>query len=296
MMNIGSNKLIKVVIISILMTSINSTNSYAAGRSTTLPANTVLSGRGVPSATIGLDGDFYIDTKSLNIYGPKTKSKWPIPVSLKGPSGPIGPAGVDGKNGATGLSTSSSGAPGPAGAVGPAGSQGAQGNAGATGATGPAGSGSGSVGPAGPKGETGTVGVVGPSNVQSVAISAWTLSTNTLNGTAESASFGNLEAGKSYFFSIIVKGIGANSITRFRAGLELKSSDVSSSPEYEYSYAFVSAHTAGTYNTRLSFVVSGTISVTNNCRFSLVISDGEGSGNSVALSGKAFIQLVGSIN
>jgi len=97
MKKIGSNKLIKAVVISILMTSINSTNSYAAGRSTTLPANTVLSGRGVPSATIGLDGDFYIDTKSLNIYGPKTKSKWPIPVSLKGPSGPIGPAGVDGK-------------------------------------------------------------------------------------------------------------------------------------------------------------------------------------------------------
>ena len=296
MMKIGSNKLIKVVIISILITSINSTNSYAAGRSTTLPANTVLSGRGVPSATIGLDGDFYIDTKSLNIYGPKTKSKWPIPVSLKGPSGPIGPAGVDGKNGATGLSTSSSGAPGPAGATGPAGSQGAQGNAGATGATGPAGSGSGSAGPAGPKGETGTVGVVGPSNVQSVSINPWTLATNTANGKSESDSFGNLEAGKLYFFSIVVKGIGANSLTKFRAELELKSSDVSSTPVYEYSYAFVSAHTAGAYNTRLSFVVSGTISVTNNCQFSLAISDGEGLGNSVALSGKAFIQLVGSIN
>jgi hypothetical protein len=296
MMNIGSNKLIKVVIISILMTSINSTNSYAAGRSTTLPANTVLSGRGVPSVKIGLDGDFYIDTKSLNIYGPKTKSKWPIPVSLKGPSGPIGPAGIDGKNGATGLSTSSSGAPGPAGATGPAGSQGAQGNAGATGATGPAGSGSGSAGPAGPKGETGTVGVVGPSNVQSVSISPWTLATNTANGKSESDSFGNLEAGKLYFFSIVVKGIGANSLTKFRAELELKSSDVSSTPVYEYSYAFVSAHTAGTYNTRLSFVVSGTISATNNCQFSLAISDGEGLGNSVALSGKAFIQLVGSIN
>jgi hypothetical protein len=295
-MSRGSNKLIKVLIISILMTSINSTNSYAAGRSTTLPANTVLSGRGVPSVSIGLDGDFYIDLKTLNMYGPKTKNKWPIPVSLKGPAGPIGPAGVDGKNGSAGLSTSSSGAPGPAGAVGPAGSQGAQGNAGATGATGPAGSGSGSVGPTGPKGETGTVGAVGPSNVQSVAINPWTLATNTSNGKSESDSFGNLEAGKLYFFSIVVKGIGANSLTKFRSELELKSSDVSSTPVYEYSYAFVSAHTAGTYNTRLSFVVSGTISVTNNCQFSLAISDGEGLGNSVALSGKAFIQLVGSIN
>jgi hypothetical protein len=288
-----SNKVIKVLITSILITSINSTNTYAAGRNNSLPANTVLSGKGVPSTKIGINGDFYIDTKSLNFYGPKTKDKWPLPISLKGPAGPIGPSGVDGKNGVAGTSTSSSGAVGPAG---PAGATGSAGSIGATGATGPAGTGIGSVGPAGPKGETGTVGAVGPSNVQSISITSWTLATNTANGASESAAFGNLEAGKKYFYSIIVKGIGASTIARFRAGLELKSTDASSTNDYEYSYAFALTHAAGVINTRLSFVVSGTITVVNNCQFSIAISDGEGSSNSVALSGKAFIQAVGAIN
>jgi len=301
-MRVDSSRLIKVLIASVLITSINSTNLYAAGRNTSLPANTVLSGSGVPSAKVGIDGDFYIDTKSLNIYGPKTKNKWPLPVSLKGPAGPIGPAGVDGKNGAPGSSSVSSGGVGPAGPAGPAGPVGP---AGPTGATGPAGSGSGSVGPTGatgpagptgPKGETGTAGAVGPSNVQMISINSWTISTNTPNGISESTAFGNLEAGKKYFYSIIVKGIAASTVSRFRAGLELKSSDASSTPDYEYSYAFASTHASGANNSRLSFVVSGTISVTNNCQFSIAISDGEGSGNSVSLSGKAFIQLVGAIN
>ncbi|CAB4973257.1 unannotated protein [freshwater metagenome] len=292
-------KVIKSLVIALLITSINSTNTYAAGRTNGSIANTVLSGSGVPSTKVGIDGDFYIDTKSLNFYGPKINSKWPIPVSLKGPAGPIGPSGVDGKNGTAGSSSASIGAPGPAGATGPAGPQGATGATGAQGATGPqgpAGSGGGGAGPAGPKGETGTAGAVGPSNVQSLTISNWTLATNTPAGPSESNVFGSLEAGKKYFYTIIVKGIGATGLTKFRAGLELKSSDSSSVPDYEYSYAFAAAHTSGAYNSRLSFVISGTISVTNNAQFSIVITDGEGSGNSIALSGKAFIQLVGAIN
>jgi hypothetical protein len=292
-MTMTSNKVIKVLITSILITSINSTNTYAAGRNNSLPANTVLSGKGVPSTKIGINGDFYIDTRSLNFYGPKTKDKWPLPISLKGPAGPIGPSGVDGKNGVAGSSTSSPGAVGPAG---PAGATGSVGSIGATGATGPAGTGIGSVGPAGPKGETGTVGAVGPSNTQSISITPWTLSTDTPNGVSESAAFGNLEAGKKYFYTIMVKGIGNSMLAKFRAGLELKSTDISSIHNYEYSYAFALAHTAGASNTRLSFVVSGTISVANNSQFSIAISDGEGSGDSVSLSGKAFIQEVGAIN
>jgi hypothetical protein len=292
-MTMTSNKVIKVLITSILITSINSTNTYAAGRNDSIPTNTVLSGKGVPSTKIGINGDFYIDTRSLNFYGPKTKDKWPLPISLKGPAGPIGPSGVDGKNGVAGSSTSSAGAVGPAG---PAGATGSVGSIGATGATGPAGTGIGSVGPAGPKGETGTVGAVGPSNTQSISITPWTLSTDTPNGVSESAAFGNLEAGKKYFYTIMVKGIGNSMLAKFRAGLELKSTDVSSIHNYEYSYAFALAHTAGASNTRLSFVVSGTISVANNSQFSIAISDGEGSGDSVSLSGKAFIQEVGAIN
>jgi hypothetical protein len=289
-------KISKLIISAILITTINSTSAYAAGRAVPLPTNTVLSGKGVPSAAIGIDGDFYIDIKSLNMYGPKVKNKWPIPISLKGPAGPIGPSGVDGKAGVSGSSSSSVGATGPAGPAGPAGPVGATGPAGATGPQGPAGSGSGGTGPAGPKGETGTAGAVGPSHVQSITLSNWTLATNTPSGVSESSAFGTLEAGKKYFYSIVIKGIGSSSLTRFRAGLELKSSDGSSVPDYEYSYAFAATHASGVNNTRLSFVVSGTISVTNNAQFSIAISDGEGSGNSIALSGKAFIQLVGAIN
>ena len=128
-MKTASSRLIQVLIALLLITSINSTSTYAAGRNDSLPANTVLSGKGVPSTKIGINGDFYVDTKSLNFYGPKTKDKWPLPISLKGPAGPIGPSGVDGKNGVAGTSTSSSGA------VGPAGPAGATGSVGSTGAS-----------------------------------------------------------------------------------------------------------------------------------------------------------------
>ena len=71
-----------------------------AGRVTDI-TNTIMSGKGAPSASLGLAGDFYIDTVSMNFYGPKTSSKWPTPLSLKGPAGPTGPSGLDGKIGST---------------------------------------------------------------------------------------------------------------------------------------------------------------------------------------------------
>ena len=64
MANIKANskvKVIKLVITAILITAVNSTSAYAAGRAAPLPTNTVLSGNGVPSSAIGIDGDFYID-------------------------------------------------------------------------------------------------------------------------------------------------------------------------------------------------------------------------------------------
>jgi hypothetical protein len=213
-MKTASSRLIKVLIALLLITSINSTSTYAAGRNDSLPANTVLSGKGVPSTKIGINGDFYIDTKSLNFYGPKTKNKWPLPISLKGPAGPIGPSGVDGKNGAVGASTSSSGGVGPAGqtgATGLAGSAGATGPAGATGATGPAGSGSASVGPAGPKGETGTVGAVGPSNVYVGSIPFVGTLAASANNSKNSGSFGSFSDGKKYLVDIMIAGANIDS-------------------------------------------------------------------------------------
>ena len=54
-----------------------------AGRSTTLVPNTILSGNGVPTKAFGIDGDFYIDIKDANLYGPKTKGVWKLATSLR---------------------------------------------------------------------------------------------------------------------------------------------------------------------------------------------------------------------
>jgi hypothetical protein len=64
---------------------------------------TVLSGTGVPSASTGSDGDFYIDTASSVIYGPKASGAWPTPgTSMIGPQGDAGPAGPQGDAGPAG--------------------------------------------------------------------------------------------------------------------------------------------------------------------------------------------------
>jgi len=49
------------------------TTTKAAGRITTTIVNTILNGVGAPSKTVGIDGDFYIDTKNLNLYGQRLK-------------------------------------------------------------------------------------------------------------------------------------------------------------------------------------------------------------------------------
>ncbi len=46
--------------------------------------NEILSGNGVPSGTLGREGDFYLDKDSYDLYGPKTASGWGTPVNLKG--------------------------------------------------------------------------------------------------------------------------------------------------------------------------------------------------------------------
>jgi hypothetical protein len=183
--------------------SIAATKPKAAGRSSTAVINTILNGKGAPSNTLGINGDFYIDTRSLLISGPKANGKWPSSRSLQGANGvngidgkngtsaknvttastvagPVGPQGERGEKGVDGSAGSNgsagadglpgtAGAQGPAGATGPAGS-GASGAQGPTGATGPAGSGAtgaqGSAGANGARGETGTVGSQGASGAR----------------------------------------------------------------------------------------------------------------------------------
>lgn len=58
------------------------------------PGNTVLYGDANPTAGQGVDGNFFINTTSHFIFGPKAGGAWPAGASLIGPQGPIGPAGA----------------------------------------------------------------------------------------------------------------------------------------------------------------------------------------------------------
>jgi hypothetical protein len=147
------------------------TKPKAAGRTAASIPNTILSGVGAPSNAVGIDGDFYIDTKYLNIYGPKMKKKWPKAVSLKGSDGSNGTDGKSGSDGKTVTNASTvagpvgvqgsaglPGLPGTQGDVGPKGEQGLRGEVGATGSQGIVGP----IGVQGPIGLTGVTGSQGP--------------------------------------------------------------------------------------------------------------------------------------
>ena len=166
----GKSLLIKIVSIALIalipMASADAvTKPKAAGRTAASIPNTILSGFGAPSNAVGIDGDFYIDTKNLNIYGPKMKKKWPKAVSLKGSNGLDGTDGKSGSDGKTVTNASTvagptgvQGFPGAPGDIGPKGEQGLRGEVGATGEQGVA-------GPAGAQGSiglTGAIGIQGP--------------------------------------------------------------------------------------------------------------------------------------
>jgi hypothetical protein len=208
--------------------SIAATKPKGAGRSSTAVINTVLNGKGAPSNALGINGDFYIDTRSLLISGPKKGGKWPAARSLQGSNGTNG---TDGRNGndAKSVSTASTVA-GPAGpqgergekgvdgVAGSGGAAGAAGVAGATGANGPAGAtgpaGSGSTGAQGPSGSNGSngatgltgargeTGTVGPSEVTVGTISFSNISGSV--GSSSTASLTGLKAGKSYLIRILI--------------------------------------------------------------------------------------------
>jgi hypothetical protein len=292
-MTYSNARLIKIVLISLIAILISPTTVQAAGRTSTTVANTILSGTGVPSAKLGLNGDFYIDIKSMNFYGPKANNRWPLPISLKGTTGSVGPSGVDGKNGSSASTTA--GTAGAAGSTGPAGIAGSTGPAGSTGGIGASGA-IGLTGPAGATGPTGATGASGASSIQLTTITQWTMATGTVGGGSESTGFGTLAAGKKYFFTITVYGKLSSLVSQFRTLAELKCSDSSATLNYEYGYGFgLSSDGVDDYN-RISFVITGTVSVTSNSNFSVIVRDSSGSGNSVILNGRSFIQEIGAIN
>lgn len=77
---------------------------------------TLLNGTGAPGLGTGGTGDFYIDTTTWDLYGPKTDTpSWSLATSIIGPQGPTGPTGPTGATGPTGPS-----GPGTGNVVGPA--------------------------------------------------------------------------------------------------------------------------------------------------------------------------------
>ena len=222
--------------------TLNKSTINKAGRVVTPAINTLLSGKGAPKSTIGIDGDFYIDTNKMSIYGPKTKGKWPAPVSMKGSAGTDGTNGTNGTNGLTGATgakgTSTTGSDGAPGLAGPSGAPGATGPAGsgspgATGAAGVAGSNGasgsngtngtngapGSIGETGPKGENGTIGLTGPAG--SISPSMGLLTFTTMIGSSTSTSskdFGTFALGKNYIVQLLLHGVsetGASKLIKF---------------------------------------------------------------------------------
>jgi hypothetical protein len=220
---------------------------------------------------------------------------------MRGPQGPAGAAGIDGKNGSAG--SVSAGTAGPAGPQGPAGPAGPKGETGATGPQGPAGTNNGTTGPAGPKGDTGATGAQGPKGdagtvpaIQSANLTQWTMSTSTPGGGSESGGFGSLLAGKKYFFSVVVNGRLGTNVSTFRTVPELKCSDSSATLNYDFTYGFAPSSDAVEDYNRISFLITGTVTVTTNSSFSILVKDVLGSGRSVTFNGKGFIYEVGSIN
>jgi hypothetical protein len=82
--------------------------------------NTILNGVLPPASFIGVAGDFYIDTVTNTIYGPKVGNVWGAGTSIKGANGANGATGPAGSTGAAGSA-------GPTGSVGPIGPTGIQG-------------------------------------------------------------------------------------------------------------------------------------------------------------------------
>jgi hypothetical protein len=121
-----------------------------------------LSGSGAPGPGKGSDGDFYLDTSTYEIYGPKLAGVWSSGTSLIGPKGAQGLKGDTGAAGAQGVQglKGDTGAQGIQGVKGEAGAQGIQGLKGETGAKGEKGE-KGEKGAQGEKGEKGAQGEKG---------------------------------------------------------------------------------------------------------------------------------------
>jgi hypothetical protein len=301
-------KVMKTALLTMLITTIAIPETYAAGRTANSIANTVLSGAGVPAKSLGINGDFYIDTKTMNMYGPKKNNSWPLPVSMRGPQGATGAAGSDGKNGTSGaVSAGTAGAAGPQGPAGPAGPKG---DTGATGPQGPAGSNTGTAGPAGPKGDTGATGAQGPKgdtgtagtlNINYGALTFGSLISGAPGSSTVSNQFGTFLAGKSYVLDVLIYATNAD-ILPYSLKIAFAASTGSPIITTKYIVTNGSSYRSSTskpeYSIYAKVIIDGT-SVANSFGLAATVTCGETtSGNSAKLTvnGDYVAHLVGSIN
>lgn len=144
--------------------------------------NSLLSGDGPPT-TQGRPGDWYINTRTAELYGPRTPSGWnDTPLSLSGDARHSellvnGNLSTGSGSGATiAVGTVTTGDPGTSATITNSGTstaaifnftipRGATGSTGPTGATGETGA-TGATGPQGPQGEQGPTGATGPQGIQ----------------------------------------------------------------------------------------------------------------------------------
>ena len=310
------------------------TASKAAGRVTTTVVNTILSGVGVPSKTLGINGDFYIDTKNLNLYGPKTKGVWKVATSLKqvdtksvttvigeagsvGEKGDKGDKGATGSTGATGVAgvagaagaNGSDGAPGgmgvsgPTGSSGPAGATGSSGAAGATGSTGAAGS----QGVQGIKGDAGAAGAAGAVGATGAAgVSAGLQSVITFDGplagaagsTKASVAFGNFLAGKNYVVRVLISTYDSNlSVSNYGLGFGIATTAGTPTVASNFVVMNGSQYSAGNriYISIVADIVLNGTSSTDPYSLIVTLTSGANGGASISASGTFTKIEVGSI-
>ena len=300
-------KVVSVILVSVFLNQLTPANVIAAGRANAATTNTIRSGNGVPAASLGIDGDFYIDLKTMNFYGPKANKRWPIPTSLRGPTGAAGPSGVDGKNGTTASATAgAAGATGPAGPAGPKGDTGATGPKGETGAAGVAGTGS-----AGPKGDTGAQGPAGPKgdagSAGSVSLFVGEIAfPNLLSGDAGTSSisnsFSSFTAGKKYVVDALI--YATNSDTTEAYPLKVTFAASSGSPIITTKYLVSRGTSYRTSSARPEYSIHAKVVIDASsvgANFGLVATVICGSrtsfaGTQLTLAGDYTAQEVGSIN
>jgi len=291
----GSKSLIAITIATTLAITPSAiaapkTTVKAAGRVVTTVVNTILSGAAIPTKAVGIDGDFYIDTKNMNLYGPKVKGVWKIATSLKqaelksvttvvgeqggiGATGATGPQGDKGDKGATG----NNGLAGAVGLSGASGATGAKGNDGATGFSGATGSigATGAVGATGAKGDTGLTGATGLKGDTGTAGAAGTTGTTGAagakgdTGTAGAEGISNAKFNSLPNIALNTTSAGANGTSNFFTVAE-----------------------SGNYTFQI--LISGVISKTDDLNFTAeIISGGTAIDNQFVVSSAAVISTGG---